>query len=161
MSHPLPHRRPPVRALLAASALAAACHGDVTEEDPDVCPSTGEFGNAGCIAVEAEVLGVSGQPLEGIAVTSRPLAGRASYGIGWGKTDATGHVRVRTVRLDRGALGPPTPDTVSVWVIASDPQAQPPAGLPWLRDSALAVVTVAPVGALPVPAIVRLRLPLP
>jgi hypothetical protein len=161
MSHPLSHRRSPIRALLAAATLAAACHGGVAEEDPDVCPGGGEFANAGCFAVEAEVLGVSGQPLEGIAVAARPLPGRGSYGIGWGKSDALGHVRVRTVRLDRGPLGPPTPDTVSVWVIASDPQAQPPAGLPWLRDSALAVVTVAPVGAVPEPAVVRLRLPLP
>ena len=148
-------------ALLIASCAAAACRDPVHDEAPGVCPQTYGVPSSGCFEVVGQVVGAAGQPLEGIAVGAVVLDGRGGFGPATGKTDARGWFRVRGVRYNPAPADPAAPDTLTVNVSASDPPGEPAPGFPWYRDNVRTVVTVAPVGTVPVPTSVALRLPLP
>jgi hypothetical protein len=78
-------------------------------------------------------------------------------------SEFTGHFRARQLRMFGAAAAGEMPDTLSVYVIATDIRASnhTPAGLgepALMRDSMLVVVRVAPVGTLPTPVTVRITL---
>ena len=143
--------------------LLAACR-DLTgndKGDPDACQQTYEFGNTGCFEVQGQVVGARGQPLRGIYVGLRPLAKPNVFDSRGGTTDSAGEFRIRLSRV----LGMPpvdqTSDTLSVYVLAADLRSASVGAPPQVRDSVLAKATIAPVGVVPFPAIVRVVLPVP
>ena len=147
-------------AALFVGCLLAACHGQTTAVLPDSgCPQSSEFGNTGCFEVRGQVIGAAGQALSGIAIDPRPLPTRAQFTTAFAMTDAAGQFRARQLRMFGAAAAGGLPDTLSVYVVATDRSS---AGLgvpPRIRDSVLVVVTIAPVGAVPKPVKVRIRLP--
>lgn len=146
----------------ALIGLLAGCHNPTENGDPRACEQTYEFGNTGCFEVSGQVVGLRGQALGGILVGPRPLAGpSASFNSAYRTTDSTGRFRVRLSRMVGTPPANAAPDTLSVYVVGLDPRS---AGLgvpPTARDSVLTVVTVAPVGAVPNSAEVRIILPVP
>ena len=136
--------------------LAVAACGSLTESrlDARLCNQTYEFGNSGCAEVSGTVLGSADQPLPGIIVGPRYLASSSAvFNSPYVTTDSKGQFLFRITRF---AGSPPAtgPDTTSLFVYAVDPSS---AG----RDSVLAQVTVAPIGAEPKPATVIIRLAKP
>lgn len=148
--------------LLALILLMAGCRNAAENGDPRVCQQTYEFGNTGCFEVAGQVVGARGQALSGISVGLRPILGpNMAFTSNYQMTDAMGQFRIRLSRM----LGRPPldvrPDTVSVVVVATDPTSAG-VGVPaHVVDSVLTLVTVAPVGAIPVTAEVRIFLPVP
>jgi hypothetical protein len=163
-SIPLRRARPVhVARCLTAAAIGflGACRPPTRVDDHGVCRQTYEFSNTGCFEVEGAVVGTAGQPLTGIAVGPRYLHDDALFNTQYVTTDDAGQFRFRASRMLGSPPSEPRPDTVSVYVIAADPRS---AGLnvtATVRDSVLVVVTVAPVGTVPTPAVVRITLPVP
>jgi hypothetical protein len=154
------HRRAAL-ALLASAGIAAACREPAAAGDPRACQQTAEFGNTGCFEVAGQVVGTAGLALAGVVVGPRYLPGRDGFNTAYVTTDTAGHFRLRLIRVGGRPVGLAGPDTLSVFVEAADPRSAD-VGIPArVRDSILAVVTVAPVGAVPVPAVVRITLPVP
>ena len=156
-----PHQTATRLTALVYASGAVACHDPTDARLDGACRQTYEFGNSGCFEVRGEVVGTSGQPLRDILVGPRPASSRAEFNADYAATDAMGRYRVR---LSRMAGSPPAsglPDTLSVYIVAADPRSAG-VGIPArVRDSVLAVVTVAPVGAVPTPSEVRITLAIP
>lgn len=153
------------RGLLVVGVLAAvACRIPVAADggaDPRACQQTYEFGNTGCLEVQGQVVSASGLPLAGMSVGPRPLPGPAVFNSDYATTDAAGQFRIRLSRISGAPPPKGTPDTLSVYVVAADPRSAD-VGIPArVRDSVLTVVTIAPVGTIPTPAVVRVPLPVP
>lgn len=108
-----------------------------------------------------QVVGSHGQPLSDISVGPRPLASGVTFNSTYSETDIDGRFRIRLSRMVGDRPAGPGPDTVSVYVIATDPRSAG-VGIPAaIRDSVLTTVTVAPVGEIPEPAAVRITLQKP
>jgi hypothetical protein len=165
LGRPCLHRHAPsahvarVRLLLWASVAGLAACGSPTGDDlsPGACPQTYEFGNTGCAEVQALVVSTAGQPLEGRQVGL--ISKNRDLGIlgEIGSTNARGEFRGRMTRMFGRPPVDGSPDTVTVVVIASDPWSAPPR----IVDSAMVLVTMAPVGAVPSPVQARVVLPIP
>lgn len=144
--------------LLAFVGTIAGCRTP-TDSGSRACEQTYEFGNTGCFEVAGQVVGSAGQALRAIAVSLRSPTGPSSdFNSNYQMTDSAGQFRIR---LSRMAGNPPAggaPDTASVYVIAADLST---AGLYMpasIQDSVLALVTLAPVGTIPEPVVVRITL---
>jgi len=150
-------------ALCAVSAAAVAC-GTPTgrEEDGDTraCYQTYEFGNYGCVDIVGQVVGTAGQPLAGISVGPGAMSPSTGLNTVYDDTDADGRFGFRLVRY---AGAPPStgPDTVSVYVRAADPRSAGVNVPATVRDSVLVLLTVTPIGKVPAPVSVTIRLPTP
>lgn len=148
--------------LLALIILMAGCQNAAENGDPRACQQTYEFGNTGCFEIVGQVVGARGQALSGISVGARSEVGPSTlFTSNYQMTDAMGQFRIRLSRM----LGHPPldarPDTLSVFVVAADPRSAS-VGVPAsVVDSVLTLVTVAPVGAIPVTAEIRIILPVP
>lgn len=137
----------------------AGCRHPTAVSDSRACQqSTGEFGNSGCFLVAGRVVGISGRTLGGIVVGVRPVSTNAAFDPPYQTTAQDGHFQLRPSRML--TLPPATdPDTLSVYVIATDPTSAG-VGVPAsVRDSVLVRVTVAPVGTVPDSVDVRVTLP--
>ena len=143
-------------------AVLAGCQGSTDPvRDDGACRQSYEFGNTGCLEVRGQVVSTAGQPLAGIVVAARSPSTQMGFGAGFVATDASGGYRVRLSRMLGGPPRSGGPDTVSVYVIATDPRSAG-VGVPArIRDSVLVPVTIAPVGRVPSPAEVHFTLPLP
>lgn len=151
----------PYVAALVTLAFSVACRDPIEAGIAGACPQTYEFGNTGCFEVRGTVVGTAGQALAGIFVGPRPITTRAGFNSYFATTDAAGRFNVRLARMFGRPPLDGTPDTLSVYVVAVDPRTAG-VGIPaTVRDSALVVVTVAPVGAVPTPNEVRLTLAVP
>lgn len=135
----------------------AGCRGP-TDNSDGVCPQTYEFANTGCLEVRGVVVGMRGQPLPGISVVSRST--QAGIAASPATTDATGSYRLRLMRMT-GARPQAGPDTASVYVVASDRTSADVGAGARVRDSVLALGTIAPVGQVPTPSQARVVLPFP
>ena len=165
LRRPCAHRHSPsahvatVRGLLWASVAVLAACGSPTGDDlsSGACRQTYEFGNTGCAEVQAIVVSAAGQPLEGQQVNL--VSKNRDLGIlgEIGSTNARGEFRGRMTRMFGRPPADGFPDTVTVVVIAWDPWSAPPR----IADSALVLVTMAPVGAVPSPVQARVVLPVP
>jgi len=165
LGRPRLHRHSPsahvatVRWLLWASVAGLAACGSPTGDDlsSGACLQTYEFGNTGCAEVQALVVSAAGQPLEGRQVGL--ISKNRDLGIlgEVGSTNARGEFRGRMTRMFGRPPLDGSPDTVTVVVRAWDPWSAPPR----IVDSALVLVTMAPVGAVPSPVQVRVVLPTP
>lgn len=149
-------------AVVAGLAMLSACASSParSEEDPDRCAQTYEFGNYGCTDIAGQVLGSAGQPLGGIYVGARYLPDRDGFNSPYVRTDVDGLFRLRLTRFS----GPPPagePDTVSLYIQASDPTSSGINRPATIQDSVLVHVTIAPVGAVAPLTHVVLRLPKP
>lgn len=121
--------------------MAAACNPFHTgETDPRLCRQTYEFGNTGCVRVEGRVLGSLGQPLHGIYVHLGQPPDRDGFDTPVQATDVRGRFRLEAHRMTSPGQAP-TPDTITMWLIASRP------AFPVVtRDSVAVLLYVAPVG---------------
>ena len=148
-------------ALATSVAVVGACTASTRSEvDPRLCQQTYEFGNSGCADITGQVLGPAGQPLSGMSVGPSYIPGREEFNSPFRDTDVDGRFRIR---LHRFGAPPPAgnPDTVSLYIRATDPRS---AGLnipARVRDSVRIQVTVAPVGSPASITEVVLRLPPP
>jgi hypothetical protein len=153
-----PHRILISTAALSALALAGGCRNPV---DPRVCPQTYEFGNTGCYQVAGQVVGLQGQILTGTYVRARPVSNTGGFGSDSRQTDAAGRFQVRAMRVRGRPPADGSPDTLSVWVIASDVHYDVIGNPVYIRDSVFTTITVAPVGAAPLTTEVLITLPEP
>lgn len=146
---------PKRRAVLTVVAgVVAGCHNAVEARPNDPCRETYEFGNTGCFEVRGQVVDRTGEALAGISVGPRPRSTSTGFNTHYVLTDSAGRFRVRLARV--AAPAPGAPDTLTVYMIAVDPRSPMTR-----RDSVLATVTVARVGAVPTPAEVRITLGAP
>lgn len=140
---------------------ALSCRAPVELLDErGACPQTYEFGNFGCAEVRGQVLGSAGQPLRGVDVGPRYFAGtEGGYNTYYTTTDSAGRFSFRVTRFSPRSA-PVDPDTFSIYVRAS---VRPPPGgaAPLAMDSTLTRLTLAPLGSVPVPAVVTIRLDYP
>ena len=151
--------RRPVAILL--TGFTSACLGPTDDGDDGTCRQSYEFGNTGCVEVRGQVVSTTGQALAYIIVTPRAASKNTELDGGHATSDADGRFRVRLSRMTGEPPAGGMPDTVSVYVVATDPES---AGInipARVRDSVLTVVSVAPVGRVPTPAEVRIVLPAP
>jgi hypothetical protein len=138
-----------MRHVVSSAAIliaAAACGSEPSDASP--CPQTSEFGNTGCAEVSGFVTDGDGHPLAGARVRVVGPAGPSravTLGSADEKTGPTGAYRLRVIRFD-GQMPTGGPDTITVWVWAGVPSLLPPGG----RDSATALLTLRPVGEVPV-----------
>jgi hypothetical protein len=144
---------------LLIAALAVACSGLTDTDDAGgACRQTYEFSNSGCLEVRGQVVTASGRGLGGISVSVRPLRTSSNFSMSYVTTDTSGRFRLRLTRM----VGSPPPagtlDTLSCFVFVAQPVA-PGSGAAVVGDSVLTVVAIAPVGTIPVPAEVRITLP--
>ncbi|MBI2408593.1 MAG: hypothetical protein HYV19_09870 [Gemmatimonadetes bacterium] len=159
MTPELPDRVHIFAALPLIAALAVACSGLTNTDDAGgACRQTYEFSNSGCLEVRGQVVSTIGRGLGGMLVSVRPLRTSWGFPTTFATTDTSGRFRIRLTRMVGSPPSAGTPDTLSCYVSASQPVA-PGSGAAVVRDSVLTVVTVAPVGATPVPAEVRITLP--
>lgn len=147
-------------ALPLIAALAVAC-SDLTntENAGGACRQTYEFGNSGCLEVRGQVVATSGRGLGGISVSVRPLRTSSNFSMSYATTDTSGRFRIRLTRMVGSPPQAGTPDTLSCYVLAAQPVA-PGSGAAVVGDSVFTLVTIAPVGTIPVPAEVRIPLPI-
>jgi hypothetical protein len=113
--------------------------------------------------VSGRVLGTGGQPLHGISVyPDHPQDGRG-YNSPHFTTSADGRFHLRMTRyVQRGPVT--VPDTFSVWIVARVTPIPVEGGGPPIfpaRDSVLVQLELAPVGKVPTPAEVEIRLAYP
>lgn len=161
MKQPLPLASAPLVALFVGCILTAR-HSQTTAVLPDSsCPQSSEFGNTGCFEVRGQVIGTAEQALAGIAVDARPRPSRAQFTTAYVTTDATGHFRARQLRMFGAAPAAGMPDTISVYVVATDRNSVGLGVPPRIHDSVRVVVTIASMGAVPTPVRVRITLPVP
>lgn len=147
--------------LLALIILMAGCRNPAENGDPRACQQTYEFGNTGCFEVAGQVVGARGQALSGISVVVHPIPGPSQlFNSPYQTTDTTGQFRIRPSRMFGRPPLDASPDTLSVWVHATDPRSAP-VGKPLVSDSVRTLVTVAPVGVIPVRVEIRIILPVP
>lgn len=125
--------------------------------DPNVCQQTFEFGNSGCADIQGNVLNSRDEGLSGIVVTSHFLPGSDAFNGAPSTTDGAGRFTLRITRFI-GAVPSSGPDTVSVFIVAADPRSAGVRIPATVRDSVLTRVTIAPVGTVPVPAVISMRL---
>ena len=158
MEHSLQGCRKRHAGLLALIILMAGCRNPAENGDPRACQQTYEFGNTGCFEVAGQVVGARGQALSGISVVAHPNVGPSVlYTSPYQTTDTTGQFRLCPSRwIGRPPLDA-SPDTLSVFVCAADPRSVPVR----VVDSVRTLVTVAPVGVIPVRAEIRIILPVP
>jgi hypothetical protein len=151
------------RVAIAAGLLTiAACNSLPIDPngrlDARACEQTYEFGNSGCAEIEGAVLDRQDRALPGMIVGPRYVFPGAAFNTPYATTDSAGRFRLRITRFgaDAPAVGP---DTVSLFVLAYDPRSSGLNVPATVRDSVMARVTVAPLGRVPVPASVTIRLP--
>ena len=149
------------RVAIAAGLLTiAACNSlpidPIGRLDAGSCEQTYEFGNTGCAEIEGTVRDRQDRALPGMIVGPRYLA--SGFNTPYATTDSDGRFRLRITRF---AANPPAvgPDTATVYVLAYDPRSSGINIPATVRDSVLALVTVAPVGQVPAPTVVTIRLP--
>jgi hypothetical protein len=115
---------------------------------------SGEFGSSGCADVTGTVVGLSGQPLGGVDVGLRETTAAGLFAAPFVQTDAQGQFRLRLTRV----APPGLPDTVTVTIGAAVrpvlPQTQATA-----TGAAEVLVTVVPIGRVPVAARISIALP--
>ena len=143
--------------LSLVTALVVGC-SDATRPDPSVCAQTYEFGNYGCADVRGVVLEFTWTPRASAAVRVRHATHPESeaYGATLDWTDSDGRFTTRITRWDRPA-NTSEPDSVSLWVVAAVRRFD--GSLDSGRaDSVLVRAEVAPVGQIPEPVDVELRL---
>jgi hypothetical protein len=144
--------------LIAVAVTAGGCSRTAAPEIVDdfgQCrQSSGEFANSGCTDVMGRVVGVRGQPLAGVHVGLRQSLAAGQFNTPYVQTDAQGLFRLRLTRM----APPGLPDTVSVWVGATIRPTLPDR-VATVFDSALVLVTVAPVGRVPEAARLTISLP--
>jgi hypothetical protein len=154
--HRIRSQSPITLGLLALAAIVLSCDNPIGIYGQRPCEQTGEFTNTGCFEVAGQVVGGDGLPLSGITVQPRPLSnvgtdappiGLRGFDSNYTITNATGHFSVRLHRMTGGkpASGP---DTVSVYVQLR----RNGGGSTQPMDSVRTLVTVSPVGEVPVPA---------
>lgn len=149
-------------AVLALIVLMVGCQNVTESGDPRACQQTYEFGNTGCFEVAGQVVGARGQALSGISVVAHPILEPGTlFTSPYPTTDTTGQFRIRLSRLVGRPPLDARPDTLSVFVVAADPRSAGVGVLAVVKDSALKLVTVAPVGVIPVTAEIRIILPVP
>lgn len=145
--------------LLIGLFATVSCDSATAVEEFGACRQTHEFGNYGCAEVSGRVLGSQGQPLIGVSVGPRYLAevGPPLYDAMYVETDAQGRFRFRVTRYAPRKLLV-VPDTFSLYVSAAV-RPNPGTGAPSsVVDSVLVQVELAPIGAVPRPAEVEIRL---
>ncbi len=140
--------------------LIVGCHNP-TDPGSLACQQTYEFGNTGCFEVAGQVIGSRGQALAGIWVGPRPVLGPSRFNSAYRMTDSAGSFRLRLSRMIGRPPASAVPDTLSVYVIATDPRSTGIGSPATARDSVLTIVTVAPVGTIPQAAQVRITLQVP
>lgn len=142
-------------------ALLAACASSTDpRHDPWACEQTREFSNHGCADIHGVVLDAEERGVQGIYVGARDVTGRGGFNSPYATTDSEGRFRLRLTQYSRLPTGS-GPDTVSVFVIATDPRSAT-VGVPaTVRDSVLALLTVTPLGSVPEPTLVEIRLGIP
>jgi hypothetical protein len=145
-------------ALLACAG--AACDRDISQANA-TCEQTYEFGNYGCAEVVGRVIGSTGMPLDSAFIRPSfiPVISAGTYNMPSVRTDAEGRFRLRIHRFGPRA-SPVMPDTFSIFVHAAVDY-KPPATISPAYDSVLAVLELAPIGSLPKPATVEIRLNYP
>lgn len=155
-------RRKRLAALLPLILVMAACQSATENGDSRTCQQTFEFGNTGCFEVAGQVVGARGQVLPGISVGLRPVVGpNVVFSSTYQMTDTMGQFRIRLSRMLGGPPPDARPDTLSVFVFALN-RGSGGGGVPvGVVDSVLTLVTVAPVGVVPVAAAARIVLPMP
>jgi hypothetical protein len=151
----------PAFACTVASLLVTAGCGRTTPveviDDFGQCrQNAGEFANAGCADVVGNVVGARSQPLPAVDVGLRQAAAAGQLAAPCVQTDARGQFHLRLTRM----APPGLPDTASVWVGATVRPTLPQLAAT-TRDSVLVVVSVAPIGCVPVAAHVTIALPVP
>ena len=163
MEHSLQGCRKRHAGLLALIILMAGCRNPAENGDPRACQQTYEFGNTGCFEVAGQVVGARGQALSGITVAAHPILGPGVlFTSTYQTTDTTGQFRIRPSRMFGRPPLDASPDTLSVFVVAADPRSAGVGVLvPVVKDSVFKLVTVAPVGVIPVRAEIRIILPVP
>jgi hypothetical protein len=144
---------------VAVAILLLACDVGTGVEDDGACRQARGFGIDGCVEVRGSVLDEDGRPLA-FSWVAADLHGDLESGIwavGSVRPDSAGRFALRATRV-MGPRTPADPDTVSFHVRASMTaisRSVPPCP----RDSVRVTVAVAPVGEVPTPAEVELRLP--
>jgi hypothetical protein len=157
-------RRPGSRPLQPVALLLALVGGAACSDASDSrCEQTYEFGNYGCADVVGRLVDRNDEPLGGVEYgvvnRERELESRFNTNVIPATPDSLGNFRLRITRYL--LIGPPTtPDTGSVWLIGS---MRPPfpGPDPGIRDSVLVTLQFAPIGGVPEPSPVTIRLPLP
>jgi hypothetical protein len=142
-------------ALLACSG--ATCDRHISQADA-TCEQAYEFGNYGCAEVAGRVIGSTGMPLDSAFIRPSfvPAASAGTYNTPIVRTDVQGRFRLRIHRFGpRPSLV--TPDTFSIFVHAAVDY-KPPATMSPAYDSVMAVLELAPIGSLPKPASVEIKL---
>lgn len=157
MEHSLQGCRKRHAGLLALIILMAGCRNPAVNGDPRACQQTYEFGNTGCFEVAGQVVGARGQALSGISVVAHIPGPSLLFTSPYQTTDTTGQFRIRPSRMFGRPPLDARPDTLSVFVCAADPRSVPVR----VVDSVRTLVTVAPVGVIPVRAEIRIILPVP
>jgi hypothetical protein len=157
--------KPQVNAALLLSLLTFGACEAVTglREGDGACPQTYEFSNHGCAEVSGRVLGTGGQPLAGITVYPAVPEDGHGYNTPHSITRADGAFHLRMTRyVQRHPVT--APDTFSVYVVARATPIPVEGGGPPVfpaRDSVLVQLELAPVGKVPTPAEVEIRLAYP
>lgn len=151
------------RLAIAAGLLSSvACNSSLIDTNGRLnaraCEQTYEFGNSGCAEIAGTVLDRQDRALPGMIVGPRYVFPGAPFNTPYATTDSAGRFRLRITRFgaDAPAVGP---DTTSLFVLAYDPRSSGVNVPATVRDSVLVRVTVVPVGRVPEPALVTIRLP--
>lgn len=144
-----------MRTLLSTTAIALgllACNDP--SQDPRVCQQSYAFGAYGCAEVAGSVLGSSNQTVANAYISAG--ANTDPFEFAHTTTDSTGKFRLRLSQ--RYVMQTGSSDTVSAWfhtVIPVPPQTAT------ASDSALILLTFAPLGKIPETKIVTLHLGTP
>jgi hypothetical protein len=137
---------------VVVTVALVACDGTgpiPPESDATLCEQTYEFGNLGCADVTGTVLDANHQPQPAASVrVLRPaeLGNSRDVASAMVTSAADGTFRLR-IRLIFAPSGIVEPDTITVWVRASRPPRTVDAFAS--SDSALALLTIRPVGQAP------------
>lgn len=151
------HRAPAVAALTLMAVGVGACGTPVELSDRGTCRHDSEFGTTGCADITGIVTDQDGRAQAGISVGPRFPTDEHMFSTPYVTTGSDGRFSFRVRRYSPGP-GASGPDTASVFVRAADPSTAG-IGIPaTVRDSVLGVVTIAPVGSIPVPLQLTIRL---
>lgn len=112
-----------------------------------------------CVLVTGHVVGERGQPLVGVWVGPRATSDEWGFSVMYNQTDSSGYFAVRfgnIYRMPAGAVG----DSLPVWIKAAI-QPQLPQMTATVFDSVLVKARISPLGEVPVPVVVSIRLAVP
>jgi hypothetical protein len=141
-----------------AGSLTVAC-ATPTHSDSRSCQQTYEFGNYGCFEITGHVVGLHGQALSGISVRAHAIAENVAINTGIPATATDGSFTLRGVLF--ADPRPDRPDTISVRLVAVDPNSATLTTPASIRDSVTALVTITPIGSIPTPIRVDMTLGVP